>query len=303
MEGPYRDLGSGFARLTGSEGARRNPSALRFVEDALFELVRNARDAGATRVFVASTLRRRRYRVLTVVDDGAGIPESYGSLIFDPGVTSRHLEPVPDPTDPSVRPHGAGLSLYHLANAAIDARLVSTSSPTVFKAIFDTHTLPERALQSDSRTSRSNLLATLQPFATPDLSLYLGSQAEILATLIDNHIIQSPGTGRELEEAASRLGLDVSLRTAQRVWRGEIEPASAVSRPDGRESRSKPGGRGSVGEGPVLAMGEEEKRGIEDILRRAARASYLEIGEFRLQSRPGEVSVWARIYEPEDEYE
>ncbi len=53
----------------------------------------------------------------------------------------------------------------------------------------------------------------------------------------------------------------------------------------------------------MLAMGEEEKRGIEDILRRAARASYLEIGEFRLQSRPGEVSVWARIYEPEDEYE
>ncbi len=48
MEGPYRDLGAGFARLTGVEGARRSPSRLTHVEDALLELLRNARDAGAT---------------------------------------------------------------------------------------------------------------------------------------------------------------------------------------------------------------------------------------------------------------
>ena len=96
MEGPYRDLGSGFARLTGPEGARRNPSRLRYVEDALVELLRNARDAGATTIFVASTLKSRRYRVLTVIDDGGGIPETHTDLIFEPGVTSRHLRPVAD---------------------------------------------------------------------------------------------------------------------------------------------------------------------------------------------------------------
>jgi hypothetical protein len=58
-----------------------------------------------------------------------------------------------------------------------------------------------------------------------------------------------------------------------------------------------------AGEGPVLALGEEEKRAVVDILRRAARASYLEVGELRLESRPGEISVKAPVYEPEEDYE
>jgi len=44
VEGPYRDLGAGFARLTGVEGARRGPSRITHVEDALLELARNARE-------------------------------------------------------------------------------------------------------------------------------------------------------------------------------------------------------------------------------------------------------------------
>ena len=44
MDGPYRDLGAGFARLTGVEGARRGPSRITHVEDALLELARNARE-------------------------------------------------------------------------------------------------------------------------------------------------------------------------------------------------------------------------------------------------------------------
>jgi hypothetical protein len=53
----------------------------------------------------------------------------------------------------------------------------------------------------------------------------------------------------------------------------------------------------------VLALGEEERSGIADILRRAAGASYLEVGELELLTRPGEISVRARVYEPEEEYE
>ncbi len=97
MEGPYRDLGAGFARLTGPEGARRGPSRITHVEDALLELARNARDASATSIYVASTLTDRRYRTLTVIDDGHGIPDSHKDLILEPGVTTRHLSPVERP--------------------------------------------------------------------------------------------------------------------------------------------------------------------------------------------------------------
>ncbi len=303
MEGPYRDLGSGFARLTGPEGARRNPSRLRHVEDALAELVRNARDAGATTIYVATTLKGRRYRSLTVIDDGAGVPVTHRDLIFEPGVTSRHLRPVADPDDPV--PHGAGLSLYHLKNAALSAELLSASSPTAIKATFDTRTLPERALQSGSRPSRSNLLATLQRFAANPASptLHLGSPARILATLLRNRIIQTSGSPADLRVAAAGIGLDLSLRTAQRVWRGEVRTVGAVQAPGGGgreyERRAKPVGVG----GPSLALGEDERGEIAAILRRAARASYLELGNLELESRPGEISMRARVYEPEEDYE
>jgi hypothetical protein len=297
VEGPYRDLGSGLARLTGPEGARRNPSRLRYVEDALLELLRNARDAGATAIYVASTLKSRRYRVLTVIDDGGGIPATHTDLIFEPGVTSRHLRPVPDSAG---APHGAGLSLYHIKNAALDARVVSPSSPTALKVSFDTRTLPERALQSGSRPSRSNLQATLASFAPTGPTLYHGPPARILATLLDNRIIQKPDTAAELRQRAVGLGLAVSLRTVQRVWRGEVMPVGEVS--PAKVGMEKGVRRGSD-DGPVLAVGEEEKGAVADILRRAARASYLEIGELQLESRPGEISVRARIYEPEEDFE
>jgi hypothetical protein len=301
VEGPYRDLGSGFARLTGPEGARRGPSRLHYVEDALLELLRNARDAGARSVFVASSLKNRRYRTLTVLDDGHGFPDTHTALIFEPGVTTRHLSPVLDDTDKA--PHGAGLSLYHIKNAAVSAEVLSTSSPTSIKVTFDTHTLPERALQSPSRPSHTNLLATLQNFSSRDVSLYYASPARILATLLNNHIIPWPSTRGELGERATALGLEVSLRTAQRVWSGEISPVGRVADEEGRAVRSESEGGRGVGDGPVLVIGEEDKRGIADILRRAARAGYLELGEVELRSRPGEISVRARIYEPEDEYE
>jgi hypothetical protein len=53
----------------------------------------------------------------------------------------------------------------------------------------------------------------------------------------------------------------------------------------------------------VLTLGEDERGAVADILRRAARASYLEVGELRLESRPGEISVKAHVYEPEEDYE
>jgi hypothetical protein len=316
VEGPYRDLGAGFARLTGTEGTRRGPSRITHVEDALFELLRNARDAGAKSIYVASTLKDRRYRTLTVLDDGHGIPESHKALIFEPGVTTRHLSPVPDPGDPAAI-HGAGLSLYHIKNTALGAEVLSTLSPTSIKITFDTHSLPERALQSATRPSQTNLRATVQAFAAKTntsttarptqpapLRAYYGSPARILATLLHNRIIQQDKEAARLREAAERVGLGVSLRTLQRILRGEVRPlVDERGGGGGRETRTGAGRSENAGEGPLLALGEEERLGIADILGRAARAGYLEVEDVRFEVRPGEISFRARVYEPEEEYE
>ena len=307
MEGPYRDLGAGFARLTGVEGARRGPSRIAHVEDALLELLRNAREAGASRIYVASTLKERRFRTLTVIDDGHGIPEPYRDLILQPGVTSRHLDPVTAPGDPAT--HGAGLSLYQIQNNSLQTRVLSASSPTSIRATFDTDLLPERALQSSTRPSKSNLRATLERFTAMNnaqstmLNSYYGAPARILATLIHHRIIQPHRESAGLREAAFGLGLGVSVRSVQRILRGEVRPVEGVW---GGERGVGVGDRRAVGRrdgGPVLEIGEEESARIADILRRAALAGYLEVEELRVESRPGEISLRARVYEPEEQYE
>jgi histidine kinase/DNA gyrase B/HSP90-like ATPase len=312
LEGPYRDLGAGFARLTGAEGARRGPSRIAYVEDALLELLRNARDAAAKNIYVASTLKQRRYRTLTVLDDGHGIPISHRDLIFEAGVTTRHLDPVVDQDGSPSAPHGAGLSLYHIREAAVEASVQSTSDPTSIKVTFDTHAVPERTLQSASRPSRTNLLATLENFATTNpLNLYHGPPARVLATLLEHRIIQNNMTSMTTEElrgGARELGLEVSRRTVQRILGGEIAAVGAISgvrRGHGRWSSSvkETGGRAERGEGPVPMLGEQERAEIEDILRRAAKASYLEFEGIKVELRPGEIAIKGLVYEPEEEYE
>ena len=104
-------------------------------------------------------------------------------------------------------------------------------------------------------------------------------------------------------ERAMGLGLDVSSRTVQRVVKGEILPVPSVRAPEGADVAGAVTGGVGVGEGPVLRLGEEERRGIADILGRAAKNSYLEVADVELGSRPGEVRIRARVYEPEEEYE
>ncbi len=308
MEGPYRDLGAGFARLTGVEGLRRSPRRLRSVEDALVELLRNARDAGARNVYVASSLRARRYRALTVIDDGRGIPETHKRLIFEPGVTTRHLRPVEDASAGSA--HGAGLSLHHIKNVAVSAEVCSASSPTSLRVVFDTEFLPERSLQSSSRPSASNLLAALAKFVqAPNAPrLYHASPARILARLLKNRIIHpstDASSSEGLRQAAEALGLEVSSRTAQRILGEEVEAAGEVVEGGGggggRASGHAGGRRG--GEGPILSVGEGDLAEIGAVLSRAARASYLELSGLVVEKRPGEIVVKARVYEPEEEYE
>jgi hypothetical protein len=324
LEGPYRDLGAGFARLSGVEGLRRSPGRLRSVEDALFELLRNSRDAGARNVYVASSLGARRFRHLVVIDDGRGIPETHKQLVFEPGVTTRHLNPVPEsPAQELPRaqntPHGAGLSLYHVKNLALSAEVLSASSPTVVKIVFDTRLLPEKRLQSNTRPSKTNLPATLTRFLAETgpnpPHLYHASPSRILSRLLKHRIIQTrqesqgnDGEARRVREEALGLGLQVSLRTVQRVLGGGISAAGEVTIDSLSEGRDLVGEKPSVARqddpgGPILSVGAEDLAEIRAVLGRAAGSSYLELAGLDVEARPGEVILRARVYEQEDEYD
>ena len=102
---------------------------------------------------------------------------------------------------------------------------------------------------------------------------------------------------------ARGLGLEVSVRTIQRIRRGEIAPVGVVSAVGGRRSMGRAGGREEAGDGPMLVLGERERAEIEAILRRAARASYLEFEGIKLELRPGEIAIRGLVYEPEEEYD
>ena len=83
------DLGDGFVRLRSSEAERRQAAQdIRSSEDVVIELLRNARDAGASRIFLA-TQKTGNERLLTVLDDGQGIPAAQHERIFEPRVTSK----------------------------------------------------------------------------------------------------------------------------------------------------------------------------------------------------------------------
>ena len=118
---------------------------------------------------------------------------------------------------------------------------------------------------------------------------------------------------RGIREAALDLGLEVSLRTVQRVVAGEVPTAKDIissssggvsggvvrggSRVGPREARSESPG------GPILSIGNDDLAEIRGVLRRAAAASYLDLAGLDFDARPGEVIIRGRVYEPEEEYE
>ena len=106
-----------------------------------------------------------------------------------------------------------------------------------------------------------------------------------------------------MREAALRLGLEVSLRTVQRIANEEVLAAEEViSGALVRHAGKRAAGRKGPGS-PILFVGEEDLAEIQATLRRAARSSYLDLARLDVERRPGEVVLRASIYEPEEEYE
>lgn len=252
-------LGDGYVRLRVPEAERRQAKHdIRSVEDIVVELLRNARDAHAQRIFVA-TAREGSLRLMTMVDDGVGIPTTLHERVFEPRVTSKLETMVMDRWGV----HGRGMALYSVRENVKEAR-IATSAPhkgASLAVVADTAELSERADQStwpvvepdetgSLHVARGphNIIRRLVEFACehPELELYVGTPTEILATLhaLGRHhldvadlmfcedlerllVWQRPAAcadAAELEEVAASLGLAISERTAHRILAGELAP-------------------------------------------------------------------------------
>lgn len=251
------DLGHGFVRLKISEADKRQAKHdIRSVEGALIELLRNSRDAGAKRIFVATARTSSGLRSLTVIDDGRGVPSDLDRLIFEPRVTSR-LSGV---TDDRWGVHGRGMALFAITTVSESATLQASEVGlgTSIRVECDTARLHEKKDQStfpkverektNTITLRGvgNLPWVVSRFALdhPEIDVYLGSYAEVASAMVIvgrklsvGHLQLTPlwlriAQGRGASEIDRILlelfGEQLSERTVQRIISGETRPAVNV---------------------------------------------------------------------------
>lgn len=258
-------LDDGYVKLHIAEAERRQAKHdIRCVEDVMVELLRNSRDADATKIFIA-TGRTDDFRNITIIDNGCGVPRSMHERVFEPRITSKLESMVMDKWGV----HGRGMALYSVRENVAEAR-IACSEKTMGCAITivcDCSSLPERTDQSSwpqvERTDGDgwrvtkgthNILRRIVEFACehPGLDLYLGSPAEITSTItaISRHdmertgcliaediealpVWQRPGVAAdagELVELALSVGLSISERTAHRIMADEIAPLDSIMR-------------------------------------------------------------------------
>ena len=126
-----------------------------------------------------------------------------------------------------------------------------------------------------------------------------------MAKLMQNHIIRNNDKieSGDVREEGSRLGLKVSRRTVQRIVGGEFGDLSPVSYVYRGELESREKDRSAVRSEVEITLGDIELDEIATILRRIVQARYLDMGDLRVESGPGEISLRTNIFEPEDEYE
>ena len=267
-----QDFGGGFVRLRSSEAEKRQAAQdIRSTEDILIELLRNSRDAGARRIFLALS-RDENTRIITIIDDGDGIPIDMHQRIFEPRVTSKletaHMD--------KWGMHGRGMALYSVSENATSAS-VRCSEPqcgTSIQVVTDLSQLGEKRDQSTfprfelidgsfAMRGPKNAVRTSAEFALDSRNLvdvFFGTPVEIAATLYEYAMsITSPAMRAFTDELsgipltqrlafsadpgsfaqiASSLGLDLSARSARRIINGSI--AGVPSLMERLESESFP---------------------------------------------------------------
>jgi anti-sigma regulatory factor (Ser/Thr protein kinase) len=258
------ELGHGYVRLKVTEAERRQAlQDIRCVEDVVKEIVRNSRDAGAGAIYVSFQKEKGRWRNITVLDDGAGIPQELHRKIFEARVTSK----VRDVVEDRFGIHGRGMALYSIKQVADDVRLVNSAEGrgTIIQARIDTEKVPEKKNQSlfpelevdengvlSPASGPNNVPRVLTEFILNDnsTSLFLGSNAEILATLYSHSMelrkqwatgkgnarkplwfdLAQFKEGRKLHQfSLEQLGLHVSERNAFRIIEREVQPLISVN--------------------------------------------------------------------------
>lgn len=250
------DLGGGFVRLRVSEAERRQAKHdIRSSEDIVIEMLRNARDAHAHRIFLA-TGRSGDERTFVMLDDGDGIPPEMHERVFEARVTSKLDSMRMDRWGV----HGRGMALYSIRENCPFARVMDSgegigSSIAVRAHIgdiaerTDQSSFPELDYDADGcLTVRGprNILRTVVEFALAEqdeCAVYLGSQTEVASTLFwsarcgafdepsGSLVIAKLGranTPAEFRQIAESLGLEMSERSARRAMDGEIPPLKPI---------------------------------------------------------------------------
>lgn len=254
------NLGAGFVRLRTAEAERRQAKHdIRCVEDIVIEMLRNARDAHADAIYLA-TSRDVDEKALVFIDNGDGVPLKMQQTIFEPRVTSKLETMVID----TWGVHGRGMALYSIRANAKKAQIVS-SAPTLgssFSVLVDLTRIPEKTDQSSLpvlafdetgnlgvASGPHNVARTVVEFSldvADDIDVYVGSPAEIAATLLqtgaqkltDSQLlfcddastlpvtlrVASASDAPELVEICAQIGLTISERTAHRILSGKIAP-------------------------------------------------------------------------------
>jgi anti-sigma regulatory factor (Ser/Thr protein kinase) len=268
------DFGQGFVRLNISEAERRQAKHdIQSMEDIVLEMLRNSRDAGASRIFIASTKEDNLLRKVTIIDDGEGIPAELHEKIFEPRVTSKLENIISD----RYGIHGRGMALFSIKQVSDEVELVFSAPGrgSVFRVQTSTGLLNERKDQSTYPTIKyrrgepiiirgpHNIIRTVLEFNLDhqDLVIYLGSPTEILATmrylcavdkangdtgkLQDHKIWRSISSIKSAailaDVAERRLGLKVSVRNAQRIMSDRVDPLKTMLEAlNSQEKRKEP---------------------------------------------------------------
>lgn len=250
------DLGDGFVRLRSEEAQRRQAvHDIRSSEDVVIELLRNARDAGATDIYLATSREGSRRRIC-VIDNGCGIPAHLHDAVFEPRVTSKldtmHID--------KWGVHGRGMALYSIReNAEVATVLASDKGQgTALLVETDVQRVGEKADQSTFPTFHReassvkvlgprNIVRTACEFALDShrrCLVFAGSPTEIASRLYQRGLralsaearifgagandlpvcerLAAAATPEQFAASAQSIGLELSTRSARRIMNGEI---------------------------------------------------------------------------------